>query len=148
MPFLVSSLGRQRTSSKQVLEVLSLPLAVAPTKVLIVPISAQPQFGPIINMLSARLRKLGISNNIDSSGASIGKRYARNDELGTPLGITVDFDTVANGSLTLGERDSTSQVCGSEDDVIIAIKAMVDGIETWDDVALRLPSFAASGQED
>ncbi|RYC53926.1 hypothetical protein CHU98_g12283 [Xylaria longipes] len=90
--------------------VLSLPLAVAPTKVLIVPISAQIQFTPITRKLSSRLRAFGIANNIDSSGASIGKRYARNDELGTPLGITVDFDTVANGSITLRERDTTSQV--------------------------------------
>lgn len=146
--FLLFSCSRQKTSTKQVFEVLSLPLAVAPTKVLIVPISAQPQFSPITNKLSARLRKLGISNNVDSSGASIGKRYARNDELGTPLGITVDFDTVANGSLTLRERDSTSQVRGSEDDVIMAIKRMVDGVETWGDVALRLPSFTAHGHED
>lgn len=115
---------------------------------LIVPISAQPQFSPITNKLSARLRKLGISNNVDSSGASIGKRYARNDELGTPLGTTVDFDTVANGSLTLRERDSTSQVRGSEDDVIMAIKRMVDGVETWGDVVLRLPSFTAQGHDD
>lgn len=115
---------------------------------LIVPISAQPQFSPIINKLSARLRKLGISNNVDSSGASIGKRYARNDELGTPLGITVDFDTLGNGSLTLRDRDSTSQVRGSEEDVIMAIKDMVDGTKTWDDVAQRLPPFTAQGQED
>lgn len=85
--------------SNQVCQVLSLPLAVAPTKVLIVSISSRPQFSPLINKLSARLRKLGISNNVDSSSASIGKRYARNDELGTPLGITIDFDTVADGSL-------------------------------------------------
>lgn len=129
-------------------QVLSLPLAVAPTKVLIVPISAQQQFSPIIKKLSARLRKLGISNNVDSSAASIGKRYARNDELGTPLGITVDFDTVADGSLTLRERDSTSQVRGAEDDVIMAVEGMVDGTQTWNDVAKGLPSFTAQGQED
>lgn len=119
-------------------------MAVAPTKVLIVPISAQPQFSPIINKLSARLRKLGISNTVDSSGASIGKRYARNDELGTPLGITVDFDTVADGSLTLRDRDSTSQVRGSEENVIMAVKDMVEGTQTWDDVVQRLPRVEVS----
>lgn len=128
--------------------VLSLPLAVAPTKVLIVPLSAQAQFTPITRKLSSRLRALGIANNVDSSGASIGKRYARNDELGTPLGITVDFDTVANGSITLRERDSTLQVRGSEDEVVQAVKNLVDGTESWDQIAGRLPAFSAQGQND
>lgn len=112
------------------------------------PISAQPEFSPIINKLSARLRKLGISNNVDSSGASIGKRYARNDELGTPLGITIDFDTLAGGWLTLRDRDSTSQVHGPEEDVIMAIREMVNGTKTWDDIARRLPSYTAQRQAD
>lgn len=128
--------------------VLSLPLAVAPTKVLIVPLSAQAQFAPITRKLSARLRALGIANNVDSSGASIGKRYARNDELGTPLGITIDFDTVANGSITLRERDSTLQIRGSEDEVVQAVKNLVDGTESWDQITARLPAFTGQGQSD
>ncbi|RWA10170.1 hypothetical protein EKO27_g4931 [Xylaria grammica] len=128
--------------------VLSLPLAVAPTKVLIVPISAQVQFTPITRKLSSRLRAFGIANNIDSSGASIGKRYARNDELGTPLGITVDFDTLANGSITLRERDTTSQVRGPEDEVLQAVKNLVDGTESWHQIAGRLAPFSAHGQND
>ncbi|KAI1192863.1 glycyl-tRNA synthetase 1 [Nemania serpens] len=128
--------------------VLSLPLAVAPTKVLIVPLSSQAQFAPITRKLSSRLRALGISNNIDSSGASIGKRYARNDELGTPLGITVDFDTVADGSITLRERDSTSQVRGHEDEVIQAVKNLLDGVESWHQITQRLVPFSTHGQDD
>jgi glycyl-tRNA synthetase len=119
-----------------------LPLGVAPTKVLIVPISAQSQFVPIIRKLSSRLRALGITNNVDSSSASIGKRYARNDELGTPLGITVDFDTAANGSITLRERDATTQVRGSEDEVLHAIKNLVDGVESWQQITQRLAPFS------
>lgn len=37
------------------------------------------------------MRKLGIASRVDDSSASIGKKYARNDELGTPFGCTVDF---------------------------------------------------------
>lgn len=37
------------------------------------------------------MRTAGISCRVDDSGASIGKRYARNDELGTPFGVTIDF---------------------------------------------------------
>jgi glycyl-tRNA synthetase len=90
-------------------QVLSLPLSVAPTKVLIVPLSSNPTLDPIVRKISQRLRRLGISSRLDSSGASIGKRYSRNDELGIPLGITVDFDTAKDGSITLRDRDTTSE---------------------------------------
>lgn len=116
---------------------------MAPTKVLIVPISSQLEFIPITRRLSQRLRKLGISNRIDASGASIGKRYSRNDELGTPLGITVDFDTVKDGSITLRERDSTQQVRGSEAEILQAVRNLIDDEETWRNIAERLPLFTA-----
>lgn len=56
------------------------------------------------------LRRLGITNKVDESSVSIGKRYARNDELGTPFGITVDFQTLNDDTVTLRERDSTLQI--------------------------------------
>ena len=129
-------------------EVLSLPILVAPTKVLLVPLSNNASFKPIVKSLASRLRGLGISNNVDSSGVSIGRRYARNDELGTPLGITVDFDTVSNGSITLRERDSTVQVRASEDEIIEATKNLVTGIETWEQVSKRLPAFTGQSQDE
>ncbi|RMD40435.1 hypothetical protein DV735_g4693, partial [Chaetothyriales sp. CBS 134920] len=121
--------------------VLSFPPPVAPTKVLIVPLSNHADFKPFISKLTTKLRRLGISNKTDDSSASIGKRYARNDELGTPLGITIDFQTVKDNSITLRDRDSTKQVRASEDEIVAAIKALVDGEETWTDVQARLPAF-------
>lgn len=88
---------------------------------------------------------MGISNKIDDTAASIGKRYSRNDELGTPLGITVDFQTLKDHTFTLRDRDTTAQVRASEDEICAAIKSIVDGEETWDEVARRLPKF--EGQE-
>ena len=120
---------------------------MAPTKVLIVPLSNQPQFLPLVHNLSNRLRLLGISNNIDSSNASIGKRYSRNDELGTPLGVTVDFQTLADGTVTLRERDTTQQVRGKEDEIIQAIRNLIDGTESWDLVSQRLPPFSNEDNE-
>lgn len=76
---------------------------------------------------------------------SIDKRYARNDELGTPFGITVDFETVQNGSLTLRERDSTMQVRSGEEEVFGAVMNLVAGLEAWEDVLGKLPRF--EGQE-
>ncbi|KAF8628930.1 hypothetical protein AX15_003648 [Amanita polypyramis BW_CC] len=71
--------------------VLSLPPVVAPTKVLIVPLSAREEFDPLVREVSTKLRKAGVFSRVDDSNTSIGKRYARNDELGTPFGVTLDF---------------------------------------------------------
>ncbi|KAG2004585.1 glycine-tRNA ligase, variant 3 [Coprinopsis cinerea AmutBmut pab1-1] len=71
--------------------VLSLPPLVAPTKVLIVPLSAREEFDPLVQEITAKLRKAGVFSRVDDSNTSIGKRYARNDELGTPYGLTIDF---------------------------------------------------------
>jgi len=125
--------------------VLSFPPLVAPTKVLLVPLSNNPDFKPVLQKLTAKLRRLGVSNKIDNSSASIGKRYSRNDELGTPLGITVDFQTLKDKSITLRDRDTTKQVRASEDEICTAIKSLVDGEMTWADIAKKLPAF--EGQE-
>jgi glycyl-tRNA synthetase len=45
----------------------------------------------LIVWLASKLRKAGIFSRVDDSNTSIGKRYARNDELGTPFGVTLDF---------------------------------------------------------
>jgi len=70
-----------------------------------------------------------------------GHENSRNDELGIPLGITVDFQTVKDDTITLRERDNTTQVRASEDQILEAVKAIVDGKETWQDVQKRLPAF-------
>lgn len=41
--------------------------------------------------IATKLRKAGVFSRVDDSNTSIGKRYARNDELGTPFGVTLDF---------------------------------------------------------
>ena len=127
--------------------VLSFPPIVAPTKVLLVPLSNHADFKPFLWRLTYRLRRLGISNKIDDSSASIGKRYSRNDELGTPLGITVDFQTVQDHTITLRDRDSTKQVRATEDEICAAIKSLVDGDKAWADVAKELPAFEGQALE-
>lgn len=118
---------------------------MAPTKVLLVPLSSNDKFRPMLKKISQRLRAAGVSSRVDDSSASIGKRYSRNDELGTPLGITIDFQTVQDGSITLRDRDSTAQVRADEDKIIDAIKSLVDGSKTWADIEAELPKF--EGQE-
>ncbi|CAI6333928.1 unnamed protein product [Periconia digitata] len=125
--------------------ILSFPPTVAPTKVLIVPLSSHSDFKPFVRKLSNRLQELGISSRVDDSGASIGKRYSRNDELGTPLGITIDFQSVKDNTFTLRDRDSTEQVRAGLDEIASAISGLVNGTEQWKDVSSRLPKF--EGQE-
>lgn len=78
--------------------VLSLPPTVAPIKCLIVPLSSNAEFKPLVTKVSGKLRALGIASRVDDSNASIGKRYARNDELGTPFGVTLDFACASTSS--------------------------------------------------
>ncbi|PFH57149.1 hypothetical protein XA68_15435 [Ophiocordyceps unilateralis] len=125
--------------------VLSFPPTVAPTKVLLVPLSSNPQFKPVVKKLSQTLRRLGVSSRVDDSSASIGKRYSRNDELGTPLGVTVDFQTLRDGTMTLRDRDSTTQVRAAEDKILLAIQSLVDGTKDWAAITSELPKF--EGQE-
>lgn len=122
-------------------QVLSFPPPIAPTKVLLVPLSGHQDFKPLVQRLSNKLRQLGISNRIDDSSASIGKRYSRNDELGTPLGITVDFQSVKDNTFTLRDRDTTKQVRADEETICAAIKSIVDGKKEWADVQQELPQF-------
>jgi len=114
---------------------------MAPTKVLIVPLSSNKDFTPHINKLSRSLRAARISSRIDSSSASIGKRYARNDELGTALAVTVDFQTLEDNTVTIRDRDSMRQVRVDEDDVIEVVEAIVEGRKTWEEAEIELGVF-------
>lgn len=131
--------------TNNVTQVLSFPPAIAPTKVIIMPLSSNKDFTPHVARLSQKLRASQISTRIDDSSATIGKRYSRNDELGTLLGITVDFQTVKDGTITLRDRDSTRQVRAEEEKVLKAIKEIVGGSKTWEDIEKELPVF--EGQE-
>ncbi|EPT04869.1 hypothetical protein FOMPIDRAFT_1112855 [Fomitopsis schrenkii] len=121
--------------------VLSLPALVAPTKVLIVPLSNKKELFPLVQEITAKLRKAGVFSRVDDSSQSIGKRYSRNDELGTPFGITVDFASVQNRTVTLRERDTTMQLIGSVDDVITTVTELVNDTIRWPEAAERLPVY-------
>jgi len=114
---------------------------MAPTKVLIVPLSNNKAFTSHVNEIIRKLRALHVSCRLDDSSATIGKRYSRNDELGTPLGITVDFQTTADGTITLRDRDSMKQVRDTIDIVIHAVCSLISGDKTWAEIEHELPMF-------
>ncbi|KAI0031887.1 glycyl-tRNA synthetase [Vararia minispora EC-137] len=121
--------------------VLSLPPVVAPTKVLIVPLSAKEDFQPLVREVSSKLRRAGVFSSVDDSNASIGRRYARNDELGTPFGVTIDFASIQKRTMTLRERDTTGQLIGDIDAVIALLVELVNGTASWAEACRRLPAY-------
>lgn len=92
------------------------------------------------------MRSLGISTRVDDSGATIGKRYSRNDELGTPFGVTIDFASVKNNTVTLRDRDTTTQLIGGVDEVVAVVQELCSYQITWDDATKRLKAY--TGEQD
>ncbi len=80
---------------------------------------------------------------MDDSSGTIGRRYARNDELGTPFAVTVDFQSLKDGTITLRERDSTRQVRGPLEEILKALGDLCGETKTWKDVEASLPSFSS-----
>ncbi|KAJ1825835.1 Glycine--tRNA ligase 1, mitochondrial [Coemansia sp. RSA 2599] len=128
--------------------VLSFKPAVAPFKCLILPLSGNASFRQPVQDVARRLRTSGVPARIDNaSSASIGRRYARNDEIGIPFAVTVDFDTVKDGSVTLRERDSTKQIRASVDEVVRLVKDLVSGSTTWEETMKKYPVFETAASE-
>ena len=123
--------------------VFKFPPVVCPTKVLVVPLSNNQEFKPLVKEVVSKLRKAGITNKVDDSSGSIGRRYARNDELGTAFGITIDFGTVKDHSITLRERDSTKQIRGSLDDIVKWTRMLIDGQISWDSLVKQQGEFTS-----
>ena len=81
---------------------------LAPVKVAVLPLSRNADLSPKAKDLAMELRRAGWHVDFDDSGA-IGRRYRRQDEIGTPYCVTVDFDTLEDHAVTVRERDSMSQ---------------------------------------
>ncbi|WP_040786007.1 glycine--tRNA ligase [Nocardia pneumoniae] len=88
--------------------VLRLDRRLAPVKVAVLPLSRHADLTPRAKDLAAQLRRVGWNTLFDDAGA-IGKRYRRQDEIGTPFCVTVDFDTLEDQAVTIRERDSMAQ---------------------------------------
>ncbi|MCJ2512769.1 MAG: glycine--tRNA ligase, partial [Candidatus Thermoplasmatota archaeon] len=105
---------------------LSLKGLVAPVKVGVFPLMARDGLDDIARRLYDSLVAEGVAAYYDDSG-SIGRRYARMDEVGTPCCVTVDYETKEDGQVTIRDRDSADQVRVKLDDVICAVRNMIEG---------------------
>jgi glycyl-tRNA synthetase len=104
--------------------VLRLDPRLAPVKVAVLPLSRNADLTPKARDLAAELR--GSWNvEFDDAGA-IGRRYRRQDEIGTPYCVTVDFDSLEDAAVTVRERDSMAQE-----------RIPMEGLAAW--LAGRLP---------
>jgi len=128
--------------------VLRLLPEVAPYKCVVCPLDARvtAKYGDLLATLRAKFAELGVPYKVDDSGASVGKRYARNDELGIPFGITVDFDTFEESkpalhqTVTLRERDSMGQLRVPVAQVPQLISQVCLGAESWEGLCKRYPT--------
>ncbi|MCX6407563.1 MAG: glycine--tRNA ligase [Propionibacteriales bacterium] len=87
--------------------VLRLDPRLAPAKAAVLPLSRNEQLSPTAKGLAQELR--GFWNVEFDDAAAIGKRYRRQDEIGTPFCITVDFDTLEDQAVTIRDRDTMQQ---------------------------------------
>ena len=92
---------------------------MAPYKAIIMPldqkVGSNDKYLAMVEKMRTELSENAVNYKVDDSGASVGKRYARNDELGIPLAITVDYVSIGQaedqsegeaGTVTIRERDS------------------------------------------
>ena len=106
LAFLCNSYDEEEIGEGDVRTVLHLHPALAPYKVAILPLSKK--LSDKANEVYTQLSK-SFMCDYDESG-SIGKRYRREDEIGTPYCITIDFDTLEDESVTIRDRDTMQQV--------------------------------------
>jgi len=110
---------------------LALPPSVAPTFVGVFPLTGALE--PRAEALVERLREHGLSAAYDASG-SIGRRYRRQDEVGTPFCVTVDERTADDDTVTVRERDSTEQVRVDLADLPATLSALRAGEAAFEDL--------------
>ncbi len=106
LAFLANAYDEETVGDNDVRTVLHLHPALAPVKAAVLPLSKK--LGEKAQEVYALLAKK-FNVEYDEAG-SIGKRYRRQDEIGTPYSITVDFDTLEDGAVTVRDRDTMQQV--------------------------------------
>ncbi|MFQ5974731.1 MAG: glycine--tRNA ligase [Candidatus Hydrothermarchaeales archaeon] len=113
--------------------VMSFKNSVVPIEVAVFPLVSKDALPSIALDIQSILRKKGFLTLYDESD-SIGRRYARVDEIGVPYAVTVDFDTLKDGTVTLRERDSTAQVRIKTDALTETLKGLLDEKMVFGDI--------------
>jgi len=104
--------------------VMKFPAWLAPVKVAILPLSKKEELSKVAKTIFEKLSKQFVCEYDETQ--SIGKRYRRQDEIGTPLVVTVDFDSLKDKEVTLRDRDTMKQDRVSIDKLSKAIVQKLD----------------------
>ena len=122
LAFLCNSYEEQEIAEGDVRTVLHLHPALAPYKVAVLPLSKKlsDKASEVYEMLSKKFMC-----DYDEAG-SIGKRYRREDEIGTPYCVTIDFDTLEDNQVTIRDRDTMEQVRVSVDELVNWIENKIE----------------------
>jgi glycyl-tRNA synthetase len=98
----------EEAGEKETRVVLHIKPEIAPVKVAILPLSRNEKLLPMSKEVSGLLRPHFMTQYDDAQ--SIGRRYRRQDEIGTPYCVTIDFQSLEDNQVTIRERDSMQQV--------------------------------------
>lgn len=125
---------------------LSLSPPIAPIKCGINPLASNPEMLEMRTWFEQKFIEQGMASKSDTSGASIGRKYARMDEIGVPFCITIDFEM--DTGVTVRDRDSTTQVRVPKEKAVEIICDLVRGFTTWDEVRKTQPNFSVATEEN
>lgn len=100
---------------------LKLHPRLSPIKVAVLPLVKKDTLPDIAREIVSTFFKAGVNSKYDEQ-QSIGKRYARHDEIGTPYCITVDHDSIKDGTVTIRDRDTTQQQRISVNEALIVVQ--------------------------
>ncbi|KAI1732366.1 anticodon binding domain-containing protein [Ditylenchus destructor] len=121
---------------------LDLPPIVAPIKCSVLPIVHNERFRPIVQSVCDELANYEISHKVDDASGTLGRRYARTDEIGIPFGITVDGESEKEPwTVTLREIESTKQIRLKITEVGKLIDDLTKNRLTWKDAMSKYPLF-------
>jgi glycyl-tRNA synthetase len=113
---------------------LDIPPEVAPQTVGVFPLMDKDGLDDRAREVAQTLREHGLAVTYDESGA-IGRRYRRQDEVGTPFCVTVDYESLEEETATIRERDTTDQARVPIEDLPEIVTDLRDGERTFDDIA-------------
>ncbi|HWQ20091.1 MAG TPA: glycine--tRNA ligase [Methanotrichaceae archaeon] len=111
--------------------------SVAPIEVAVLPLMDRDELTVPATKILDTLRCRGFRVDYDTSG-SIGRRYRRNDEVGTPYSVTVDYGAVEQSTVTIRDRDSMRQIRVEIDKVADALQSLLSGRAKFEDVGVPL----------
>jgi glycyl-tRNA synthetase len=111
----------EEPGDKETRVVLHIKPELAPVKVAILPLSRNEKLLPMSKQISATLRPHFVTQYDDAQ--SIGRRYRRQDEIGTPYCVTIDFQSLEDNQVTIRDRDSMQQVRIPVDELLDTLKA-------------------------